>query len=84
VDDGEDTHAAFRRRMLDEPSVQQCFAIVGQWDYVAVLLTVDLPANRALSRRLFVADPAVKRYETLPTSETVKSGLTVPLPHPGR
>lgn len=79
VDDDADRHAAFRERMLTEPAVQQCYSIVGQWDYVVVLVTRDLAANRELSRRLFVADGAVRRYETLPAIEPVKSGLTVPL-----
>ncbi|WP_206314435.1 AsnC family transcriptional regulator [Streptomyces coryli] len=80
VDDDADHHAAFRDTMLAEPEVQQCFSIVGQWDYVVVLVTADLAANRALSRRLFADAPAVRRYETLPAYEAVKSGLTVPLP----
>jgi DNA-binding Lrp family transcriptional regulator len=81
VDDDAVHHERFRARMQTEPAVQQCFSIVGQWDYVVVLLTADLAANREVSRRLFVGDATnVRRYETLPAYDTVKSGLTVPLP----
>ncbi|MEU5882952.1 Lrp/AsnC family transcriptional regulator [Spirillospora sp. NPDC047279] len=80
ADDDAAHHARFRERMLAEASVQQCFSIVGQWDYVVVLVTADLAAYRRVSRRLFVGDAtAVRRYETLPAYETVKSGLSVPL-----
>ncbi|KOX19138.1 AsnC family transcriptional regulator [Nocardiopsis sp. NRRL B-16309] len=80
ADDDPDHHAAFRERMRAEPRVQQCFGIVGQWDYVVVLLSADLAENRALSQRLFVRQGRVARFETLPSSGAVKAGLTVPLP----
>ncbi|NEE01974.1 Lrp/AsnC family transcriptional regulator [Phytoactinopolyspora halotolerans] len=85
TDDDPDHHASFRRRMQDEPAVQQCYTIVGQWDYVVVVLTRGIEENRELSYRLFVDGGAVARYETLPAFETVKAGLTVPLGEgPGR
>lgn len=85
ADDDPDHHASFRARMRTEPRVQQCFGIVGQWDYVVVLLSADIADNRALSNRLFVQEGRVARYETLPSFETVKTGLTVPVPeHPRR
>jgi Lrp/AsnC family leucine-responsive transcriptional regulator len=77
-------HAAFRDRMRNEPQVQQCYGIVGQWDYVIILVTADLAENRGVSRRLFTDDDQVARYETLPSFETTKHGLAVPLPGPGR
>ncbi|MFG2001448.1 Lrp/AsnC family transcriptional regulator [Spirillospora sp. NPDC048911] len=81
ADDDAAHHEGFRARMRAEPAVQQCFNIVGQWDYVVVLVTADLASNREVSRRLFVgAATNVRRFETLPAYETVKSGLAVPLP----
>ncbi|MDJ1131307.1 Lrp/AsnC family transcriptional regulator [Streptomyces iconiensis] len=75
-------HAAFRTRMLAEPHVQQCYDLAGPWDYVVVLVTESLAACRALSDGLFMNDENVRRYETLPVLEPVKTGLTVPLPEP--
>jgi Lrp/AsnC family leucine-responsive transcriptional regulator len=80
VDDDPEHHEGFRERMLAEPGVQQCYCIVGQWDFVVVLVTADLAENRLLSRRLFGPGSAVHRYETLPSYEAVKPGHTVPLP----
>lgn len=79
ADDNRIHHDEFCSRMLADPHVQQCFAIVGQWDYVVVLITRDLAENRELSRRLFVDAGTVARYETLPASGAIKSGLTLPL-----
>ncbi|MGY6650874.1 Lrp/AsnC family transcriptional regulator [Amycolatopsis sp. TRM77291] len=78
TDDDEKRHTAFRERMLAEHRVQHCYSIVGQWDYVVVLLTPDLKASRYLSRKLF--DKHVKRFETLPAFEVVKSSQAVPVP----
>ncbi len=79
ADDDPEHHAAFRERMRTEACVQQCYAIVGQWDYAVLLVTRDIAQNRQVSRRLFVTDFGVRRYETFPASEAVKAGLTVPL-----
>lgn len=75
-------HAAFRARMLVEPRVQQCYDLAGQWDYVVVLVTESLAECRALSDRLFMDDENVRRYDTLPALEAIKTGLSVPLPDP--
>ncbi|UNO41623.1 Lrp/AsnC family transcriptional regulator [Streptomyces sp. MST-110588] len=82
VEDGPGQDAAFRERMLAEPAVQQCYSVVGQWDYVVVLVTADLAAYREMSRRLFVEEELVRRYETLPTYEAVKPGPAPALPRP--
>lgn len=82
--DDADDHAAFQERMRNEQRVQQCYGIVGQWDYVVILVTADIAENRTVSRRLFVAGGLVSRYETLPSFETTKRGLTLPLPVPSQ
>ncbi|MEU7143748.1 Lrp/AsnC family transcriptional regulator [Nocardia sp. NPDC046473] len=79
TEDDIDHYVAFSDRMLAEPAVQQCYSVVGQWDYVVVLVTEDLAAYRRLSNELFVGDKSVHRYETLPTYERVKAQLAVPL-----
>ncbi|RZQ62973.1 Lrp/AsnC family transcriptional regulator [Amycolatopsis suaedae] len=74
-----DHHREFRERMLAEPGVQQCFSIVGQWDYLVVLVAPGIPEYRALAERLFLTAGNIRRYETLPTYEVVKRGLDLPL-----
>lgn len=49
--DDPDRHAAFRERMRSEAAVEQCYSIVGEWDYVVVLISRDLTENWELSRR---------------------------------
>ncbi|HYH29607.1 MAG TPA: Lrp/AsnC family transcriptional regulator [Pseudonocardia sp.] len=75
-------HATFRARMLAEPRVQQCYELAGQWDYLVVLVTESLAECRALSDHLLMDDENVRRYDTLPVLDLVKTGLAVPLPEP--
>ncbi|MDS1269434.1 Lrp/AsnC family transcriptional regulator [Lipingzhangella sp. LS1_29] len=75
-------HTAFRARMLAESHVQQCYDLAGQWDYAAVLVTGSLSECRALADRLFRDDQNVRRYDTLPVLDSIKTGSTVPLPQP--
>lgn len=79
AEDDADHYLAFCERMLAEPAVQQCYSVVGQWDYVVVMITEDLADYRRISNELFVRDKSVHRYETLPTYERVKAQLAVPL-----
>ena len=73
-------HAAFRQRMLAEPRVQQCYDLAGEWDYLVVLITRDLRECRELSDRLFMRDENVRRFDTLPVLDAIKTGRSVPLP----
>lgn len=83
AEDDAESSAAFCKRMLAEPAVQQCYSVAGQWDYVVVMVTADLAAYQEKSRVLFVADRTVLRYETLPAYGSVKSSLALPLPADG-
>ncbi|MFG1793450.1 Lrp/AsnC family transcriptional regulator [Nocardia sp. NPDC049149] len=82
AEDDAGRYADFCARMLAEPTVQQCYSVVGQWDYVVVLVTEDLASYRRISNRLFVEETAVLRYETLPTYERIKAQLAVPVSTP--
>ncbi|WP_378729806.1 Lrp/AsnC family transcriptional regulator [Nocardia brasiliensis] len=79
AEDDADEYLAFCDLVLAEPAVQQCYSVVGQWDYVVVMVTADLAAYRLISNDLFVRNKSVLRYETLPTYERVKAQLAVPL-----
>lgn len=72
-------HADFRERMLGEPRVQQCYDLAGEWDYLVMLVTGDLRECRELSDRLFLRDENVRRFDTLPVLEPIKTGRAVPL-----
>ncbi|GAB2453161.1 Lrp/AsnC family transcriptional regulator [Streptosporangium sandarakinum] len=75
-------HRAFAERMRSTPQVQQCYQVAGPWDYVVVLAARSMRECSRLGNRLFKADDNIRRYETLLVFDTVKTGLTLPLPAP--
>jgi Lrp/AsnC family leucine-responsive transcriptional regulator len=78
-------HDRFQRRLLALPEVQQCYDVAGEWDYVVVLVTTGMAHCRQLVDQLFMDDPNIKRFDTLPVFDVVKAGLQVPLgTGPGR
>lgn len=72
-------HTSFRKRMLAEPRVQQCYDLAGEWDYLVILVTSDLRECREVSDRLFMRDENVRRFDTLPVLDAIKTGRFVPL-----
>jgi Lrp/AsnC family transcriptional regulator, leucine-responsive regulatory protein len=71
-------HAEFRRRLLAVPEVQQVYDVAGEWDYVVVLVTNGMAHCGELEDRLFMDDPNIKRFDTLPVFVAVKTGLELP------
>jgi Lrp/AsnC family leucine-responsive transcriptional regulator len=72
-------HAQFRRRLRAVAAVQQCYDVAGEWDYVVVLVTTGMDHCRELADRLFMNAPNVRRFDTLPVFEAVKTGLEIPI-----
>jgi Lrp/AsnC family transcriptional regulator, leucine-responsive regulatory protein len=75
-------HARFRDRMRAAPEVQQCYEVAGEWDYVVVLVTTGMRHCGEVAEALFMDDPNIRRYDTLPVFGPVKVGLEIPLPGP--
>ena len=69
----------FRRRIRASPEVTQCYAVLGSVDYVLVVHAADLPSYEAWGRRVLLADPAVRRYDTHMVWGRVKFSTALPL-----
>lgn len=67
------------------PQVQQCYYVTGEWDFVLVLVVVDMDQYTALTRQLFFASNNVKRFKTLVAMNRAKVTLDIPVEtHPRR
>ena len=73
---------AFYAKMRATPEVQQCYQLSGEWDYLLIVATANLPAYRALVERLFKPMPNIKRFESRVVLDTVKRGLVLPTQPP--
>lgn len=71
--------APFRRRVQDDPAVQQCYAITGDADFLLILTAASMEEYEAISARLFGDDDNIERFRTAVALSTLKRGLEVPL-----
>lgn len=62
---------AFTGQIRAEPAVTVCYHVAGRWDFAVVIQTTDFEAYGRIAARLFLDNPAVLRYESLPVYTAV-------------
>lgn len=70
---------SMKRSFLACPEVQQCYYVAGECDFVLIMLVRDMEQYTELTRELFFENNNVKRFKTLVSMSTVKTGLIVPV-----
>lgn len=71
--------APFRRRVQDDPAVQQCYAITGDSDFLLLLSAASMDEYEAITERLFGGDDNIERFRTSVALGTLKRSFDVPL-----
>lgn len=74
-----DRTAPLRARIAAEDTVQQCYSVTGEADYLLVVNVASMADYEALTRRLFDGDDNIKRFRTSVALASLKTGLRVPL-----
>lgn len=69
----------FRRQMIDQPMVQQCYHVTGTSDFIVIVIAASMEAYGAFARRWFESNVHVARYDTHVALERVKVGLSLPV-----
>lgn len=69
----------FRRQVLADDNVQQCYYVTGNADFVLVVTCRDMADFEAFTRRMFFDNPNVRHFTTSVAMDRVKTGLTLPL-----
>ncbi|MBJ6123721.1 Lrp/AsnC family transcriptional regulator [Sphingomonas mollis] len=71
---------AAKKLFRDAPEVQQCYYVTGGISFVLVIVTSDMAAYEAITRRLFAQNDAVASFHSLIALDRVKAGgeLTIP------
>ncbi|GEM75837.1 Lrp/AsnC family transcriptional regulator [Vibrio sagamiensis] len=67
----------FRKRMINEPQVQQCYYITGEADFALICLAKDMEDFELLTHKLFFDDPNIRRFKTNVVMRRNKVGLDV-------
>lgn len=68
----------FKKLVLDTPEVMQCYHVTGNADFILIIGAKDMQDYEALTRRLFIDNRSVRRFQTSVVVSRVKSRSTVP------
>lgn len=68
-----------KRAFLAAPEVQQCYYVTGSVDFVLVITVTSMKEYEALSQRLFMQNPNVKKFVTMVALDPFKLGLELPV-----
>lgn len=68
-----------KEQFLHDPEVQQCYYVTGDGDFILVVTVASMEAYEALTRRLFFANPNVKRFRSSVVMDRIKAKLAVPV-----
>ncbi len=69
----------FKSRLHDMPEVQQCYAIAGENDFIAIVAAESIEAYHDFAQGAFASEPIVQAYRTSFILETAKYETAVPL-----
>lgn len=64
----------------DTPEVQQCYYVTGGISFVLVIVTSDVRAYEALTRRLFAENDFIESYRSLIALDRVKADTSIIIP----
>ena len=70
---------AAKTAFVAAPEVQQCYYVTGEVDFMLVVLVPSMAAYEALTRRLFFANPNIRKFRSFVAMDRVKTGLAVPV-----
>ena len=68
----------FKKLVLNTPEVMQCYHVTGNADFILIIAAKDMLDYEALTRRLFIDNRSVRRFQTSVVVSRVKSRSTVP------
>lgn len=68
---------AAKALFLKTPEVQQCYYVTGGLSFVLVIVTTDMRAYEALTRRLFGENADIESYHSFIALDRVKAGMDV-------
>nr|WP_312953505.1 Lrp/AsnC family transcriptional regulator [Stenotrophomonas pavanii] len=79
VSEQRDSVEPFKRRVQDDPAVQQCYSITGDGDFLLLVSAASMEEYEAITERLFSADDNIERFRTSVALGTLKRSFEVPL-----
>ena len=69
----------FKKRMLDNVHVQQCFYVTGAVDFILIITAKSMLDYEKLTQELFYCDDNIQKFHSTVVMENVKVGLNIPI-----
>lgn len=70
---------SFKKRMLDNVHVQQCFYVTGDVDFILIVTSKNMLEYEKLTKELFFCDKNIQKFHSTVVMENVKVGLNIPI-----
>ena len=77
--EGVEHEAQFKKTMFQAPEVMQCYYITGDYDYVLITTFKDMSEYEKFTRKYFLDNPNIKRFNSMVVMNKVKESLEIPV-----
>ncbi|ABQ68230.1 transcriptional regulator, AsnC family [Rhizorhabdus wittichii RW1] len=68
-----------KRSLAAAPEVQQCYYVTGEVDFIVIVSVADMSEYEEITKRLFFANPNIKKFRTYVAMDRVKTSFEMPV-----
>ena len=69
----------FKKLMIKAPEVMQCYYVTGDYDYVLIATFKDMGEYEIFTKKYFLENSNIKRFNSMVVMNRVKENLSIPL-----
>ena len=69
----------FKKLMIKAPEVMQCYYVTGDYDYVVIATFNEMGDYEEFTKKYFLKDPNIKRFNSMVVMNKVKENLSIPI-----
>ena len=69
----------FKKAMQKAPEVMQCYYVTGDYDYVLTATFEEMGDYEEFTKKYFLEDPNIKRFNSMVVMNQVKENSTIPI-----
>lgn len=77
--EGAEHDKEFKKSMLSAPEVMQCYYVTGDYDYVVTATFNEMGDYEEFTKKYFLKDPNIKRFNSMVVMNKVKENLSIPI-----
>jgi Lrp/AsnC family leucine-responsive transcriptional regulator len=77
--EGDEHDKEFKKSMLSAQEVMQCYYVTGDYDYVVIATFNEMDDYEEFTKKYFLKDPNIKRFNSMVVMNKVKESLSIPL-----